>query len=291
MKHKLISFCLVILLLTALPLTVSAEEFDASQRGSISVSLVWKDGNVAIADAELSVFYVASVELSSDGKLRYTYTEDFADCGFSLDDPELVAKLDAFVVEHSVDCLKIVTDAQGNALCTDLPLGLYFVKQAGSVEGFAPCTSFLVTIPFATENDFLYHVDASPKTDVVKLIDIVICKVWNTDEYTPISDYVTVQLLRNETVVETAVLNDANNWQVLYADMPESDAYRIVEVDVPKGFIATYSQNGYIFTVTNTASLPHTGQIIWPIPVFALAGILLLMLGFVILRKPGNENA
>ena len=37
--------------------------------------------------------------------------------------------------------------------------------------------------------------------------------------------------------------------------------------------------------------LAQTGQLVWPIPVFALAGIFFLMAGFVILRKPGKQNA
>ena len=290
MRNKLMLFCLA-LLLAVLPLTASAQTIDPEQKGSISVSLVSKDDGTSMEGAELSVFYVASVTQTTDGKLTYYYTADFADCDFPLDDPDLVLKLYAYVTEHPVDCRTIVTDTHGNAICEDLPLGLYFVKQTAELDGFAPCTSFLVTVPLETEDGFVYHVDASPKTSVAQLIDITIRKVWNTDEYTPISGYVTVQLLRNNTVVATAILNDANEWQIIYTDMPESDAYSIIELDVPKGFIATYSQSGYLFTVTNTASLPHTGQIVWPIPVFALAGILFLMLGFVLLRKPGNQDA
>ena len=288
MKHKLLSLCLVILLLAVFPLTAAAEEFDPEQLGSISVSLVSKDGNNALEGAELSVFYVASVRYSEDGKLLYNYTEDFAACDFPLDDPELIRKLDIYVTENPVDCRKIVTDSLGKATCEGLPLGLYFVKQTA---GFAPCTPFLVTVPMATEEGFEYDVDASPKTDVARLIDITIRKIWNTDRSTPGTASVTVQLLRNDTVLETAILNAQNNWQVTYTDMPESDGYRIMEVNVPRGFTATYSRDGYHFTVTNTPSLAQTGQLIWPIPVFSVAGIVFLMLGFVILRKPGKENA
>jgi hypothetical protein len=100
-----------------------------------------------------------------------------------------------------------------------------------------------------------------------------------------------VQLLRNGVVVETATLSDQNNWQVTYTDMPESDVYSIVEVNVPRGFTATYSQSGYVFTVTNTASLVQTGQMIWPIPVLAMAGLCLITVGTIVLRKTRNENA
>lgn len=291
MNKKLLSFCLVLLILAAFPLTAAAQEFDLDQRGSISVSLVSKDGNTPLAGAELSVFYVASVRCNDEGKLVYVYTEEFADCGFPLDDPGLIDKLDAYVTENTVPCQIIATDAQGTAVCQELSLGLYFIKQTGSVEGFALSAPFLVTVPYETEEGFVYQVDASPKTDVARLIDITIRKIWNTDDAEPGADQVTVQLLRYETVLDTAVLNEQNNWQVTYTDMPESDGYRIIEVNVPQGFTATYGRNGYSFTVTNTPSLAQTGQVIWPIPVFTLAGMIFLMMGFVILRKPGKKNA
>ena len=137
----------------------------------------------------------------------------------------------------------------------------------------------------------MYDVNASPKTEVVKLVSITIKKVWNTDESTSATDSVTVQLLKDGVLIATAVLNDQNQWQVVYTNMPESDAYTIVEVDVPEGFVASYSQNGYIFTVTNTASLIQTGQLIWPIPVLAMAGLFLIVVGSIVLRKTRKENA
>ena len=137
----------------------------------------------------------------------------------------------------------------------------------------------------------MYDVNTSPKTDVARLTAITIKKVWNTDASTKAADSVTVQLLRDGVVVETATLSDQNNWQVTYTDMPESDAYSIVEVNVPKGFTATYSQSGYVFTVTNTASLAQTGQMIWPIPVLAMAGLCLITVGTIVLRKTRNKNA
>lgn len=101
----------------------------------------------------------------------------------------------------------------------------------------------------------------------------------------------TVQLLRNGKVVETATLSENNNWQVTYTDMPESDAYSIQEVNVPKGFTATYKQNAYVFTVTNTSTLIQTGQLIWPIPMLAFIGVLLIATGVVFLQKKRNQDA
>lgn len=291
MKNKWISFCLIAWILAFLPLTVTAQEFDPDQRGSISVSLVSSDEEMPMTGAELSVYYIATVDLNTQGELHYICSDPFAEAGLSPEDPELVAKLDAFVAESAVPVRKMLTDHQGKAVCEDLPLGLYFVKQTGETEDFAPCASFLVTLPMKTEEGFRYDVDATPKTDVAKYIDITIQKVWNTGAAVKIPDSVTVQLLLGDTVVQTATLNEENTWQITYSDLPESDAYRIKEVNVPKGFTATYAQKEYTFTVTNTPSLAQTGQLIWPIPVFAMAGIALLVTGFAVLRKSGKANA
>lgn len=291
MRNKLISFCLIIWLLAVLPLTVMAQQFDHSRRGSISVSLVDKNSGKPMAGAELSVYYVATAGVNTNGNLNYGYTESFRECGFSLEDPALLQKLDAFVSDNGVSAQKIVTDSQGNALCGDLPLGLYFVKQTGAVEGFAPCTPFLVTVPMKTDSGYEYHVNASPKTDVARFTDITIKKVWNTGTSSGIPASVTVQLLRGDEVVGTAILNQQNNWQMTYKNMPESDSYSILETNVPQGFTATYNQNGYVFTVTNTPALAQTGQMIWPIPVFALAGLIFLIAGLLILRKTGKQDA
>ena len=170
-------------------------------------------------------------------------------------------------------------------------MGLYFIRQVSAVEGFAPCTPFMVTVPGMNADGYVYEVNASPKTEVARLTSITIKKVWNTDASTEAADRVTVQLLRNGNVVKTANLNAQNNWQVTYTGMPESDAYSIQEIDVPKGFTATYSKTGYVFTVTNTSTLAQTGQLIWPIPVLAVGGMLLIAVGITLLQKKRKTNA
>jgi LPXTG-motif cell wall-anchored protein len=73
--------------------------------------------------------------------------------------------------------------------------------------------------------------------------------------------------------------------------MPESDAYTIKEINVPKGFTATYSKQGYVFTVTNSSALAQTGQLTWPIPVLAISGMLLIAAGIVLLQKKRKTYA
>ena len=291
MGRKILSLCLTALLLVTCVVTVSAVEFDPGKTGSISVTLTEQYEKTPIVGAELSVYYIATVGINTDKQLNYIYAEAFATTGLAIDDPDLAAKLDAYLSENEVTAIKLCTDTNGAASCTDLPLGLYFVRQTNTVEGFAPCTPFLVTVPMENAEGYVYAVNASPKTEVAKLTAITIKKVWNTDASTKTADSVTVQLLRNGKVVETAILSESNNWQITYTDMPESDAYSIIEMNVPQGFTATYKQQGYVFTVTNTSTLIQTGQPIWPIPVLAFIGVLLIAAGSVLLQKKRKQDA
>ena len=291
MRRKFISSILTIWVLLMMPMAVFAQDFSSDCIGSISVTLMAQDSKTPITGAELSLYYVATVRLNNKNNLSYTFSNTFEDCGCALDDPSLSTKLDTFVKDNSVSAAKLVTDAHGNVTFPNLPLGLYFVKQTSAVAGYAPCTSFLVTVPNQSADGYVYDVNASPKTDIARLTDITIRKIWNTDASTETADSVTVQLLRDGVVIETATLNAQNHWQVTYTDIPENDAYSIVEVNIPEGFTATYSKSGYVFTVTNTASLAQTGQMIWPIPVLAMAGLCLITVGTIVLRKTRNKNA
>ena len=291
MIRKIITVCVTILLLLTCSHTVFAEDFDKSKTGSVSVTLIEQKQNEPIVGAELSVYYVATVAINSSGNLNYAFTDAFEDSEINIDDPSIATKLDAFVLEHNVSSVKVTTNENGTATCKDLALGLYFIRQTGAVEGFAPCTPFMVTLPGKNAEGYVYDVNASPKTEVARLTSITIKKVWNTDKSTEAADSVTVQLLRNGNVVKTATLNAQNNWQVSYTDMPESDAYSIKEENVPKGFTATYQQNGYVFTVTNTSTLIQTGQLMWPIPVLAISGMFLIAAGITLLHKKRKTNA
>ncbi len=288
MSRKIIALSVALLFIVSCSLTAMAQDVDVTRLGSLSVSLA--DQDEPLVGAELSVYHVAKIQ-QKDGAFSYVCTEDFEAFSADVAESDLAVRLDAFTAERDLPHVKMATDSQGVAKCDGLELGLYFVKQTGAVEGFAPCTPFVVTIPFEGDDGYEYDVNATPKTEASRLVSITITKVWNTDASTKAADSVTVQLLRDGNVVETAVLSDENGWAVTYSDMPAGDGYSVAEVDVPKGFTATYSQSGYDFTVTNTSTLIQTGQLIWPIPVLAVGGMLLVALGVALLHGKRKENA
>ena len=289
MKHKIKSAFLVLILLISTTTCVKAEELDLNKTGSISIVLNELETKEPIIEAELAIYYIASVKELASGLLEYTYVDELANCGVSIMDSELVTKLDSLVSEMEYT-YTFITDHQGKAHISNLPLGLYYVKQINSVEGYAPCKSFIVTMPMKENASYIYDVNASPKTEVEKLISITIKKEWEADENATIPNEVTIQLYNEDTLVKTAVLNERNNWQISYENMPKSDAYVVKETNIADGFTPIYEEYNYIFTVTNVSSLVDTGQLFWPIPVLGFAGIMFITMGFLIIRKTGNSN-
>ena len=290
MCRKIIALAVTLLLLAACALPALANQFDPTRTGTISVTLTEKTEKRPIVGAELSLYYVATVGINMDGALNYIYTEEFAPADCPLDTPDLALLLDEYAAQKDLPATTLITDPAGTAVFQDLPLGMYLIRQTSAVSGYAPCTPFLVTLPGEHNGVFSYYVNATPKTEVAKLTSITIRKVWNTDGSVSAAEQVTVQLLRGDTVIETAVLNQENDWQVTYTDMPEGDNYSIKEVNVPKDFTASYKQSGYVFTVTNTHTLAYTGQLIWPIPVLAAMGMLFLLVGICLVQKKRGAN-
>ena len=291
MRRKIFALFVVAVMLLSIVPSVFSGEFDSMKKGSISVTLAEQYEKTPISGAELSLYYVATVSVNNKGNLSYEYVDHFADSSVALDDPQLSLKLSALVSDENAEAEKKVTDEKGSAVWSDLELGLYLICQTGAVDGYATISPFLITVPASGADNYVYDVNASPKTEVARLTAITIKKVWNTDASVSAAEKVTVQLLQNGRVVKTAVLSEENDWQVSYADMPESDTYSVKEVDIPKGFTATYKQEGYVFTVINTSTLIQTGQNFLPIPILALCGIALISAGILILRKKGRNDA
>ena len=285
----------IVLVLTALlMLSCSVPALAAGSRpdtGSITITMADATDKTPIVGAQLDLYRVASLTIDPGDNMYYSYTDEFRSCGYELTDTNLANLLAAFVEGKGIQATQLVTDSSGKALADALPLGLYLVKQTAAVNGYAPCKPFLVSVPALIENALVYDVQAAPKTDIEKLTSINIKKVWNVDRHSSVPSSVTVALHDNGNLVGTFTLNAANNWQVSLANLPLSDSYSVTEQNVPKGFTATYSKSGDTFIVTNTSTLAQTGQLIWPIPILATLGMLLLALGFVILRKPGKSDA
>ena len=125
------------------------------------------------------------------------------------------------------------------------------------------------------------------------LTDLTVQKVWAGDsgklEGRPSS--VTVALYNGDTQVDKVVLNADNKWTHTWKDLDATADWSVKELNVPKGYKDSYKTKDNVVTVTNTASLIQTGQLNWPIMVFSLLGILLILCGLLMMRKRKHERA
>ncbi|MBQ7982070.1 MAG: Cna B-type domain-containing protein, partial [Clostridia bacterium] len=101
-------------------------------------------------------------------------------------------------------------------------------------------------------------------------------------------DRVAVTLYNGTEAVETVWLGEWNNWTYTWDELDGNGEWSVLETQIPSAYTPSYSVSGDVVTITNTASLIQTGQVMWPIPVFCVLGILLIGTG--IFLAAGNRR-
>ena len=258
---------------------------DFSRKGSIEVTLHEMSEDTYVEGAEITIYKIADAYL--DGvNLAFKYTDEFSSCSVSLDDltiDDLSKKITLCVKPESIGS-SLITNDFGTVIFNDLDLGLYLVSQTNKVEGYSNIDSFLVQIPKVIDNSWTYDIIANPKTDIYKEIDLVVNKVWNTDS-NKLPEKVEIELLLDGEVIDTVILNSSNKWTHTFKNLEKSDKYSVREINIPKGYKVSYTNNEYIFTVTNTDTLANTGQLFYSIIILAVFGLIFILLGVIEIKK------
>lgn len=135
-----------------------------------------------------------------------------------------------------------------------------------------------------TQEDYV-----APQT--AKPVDLTVVKKWD-DKGKNRPDSVKATLYDGDTAVETVLLGDWNDWSYSWKKLDGKGNWQIVETNIPKGYVPSYSYEDGVVTITNTATLIQTGQLNWPIPVMCGLGLALIIYGVIVLRKKRkNERA
>lgn len=258
---------------------------DFSKKGSIEIVLEEKTDDTAVEGAEVTIYKIADA-YNKDYNLTFKYTDEFDYCEVSLDDlreESLSKEITKCVTDDSVGVSQL-TNEDGVVLFDELDLGLYLVSQTNKVEGYSNIDSFLVMIPKVIDNSWTYDIEANPKTDIYKVIDITVNKVWNTDD-NDLPEKVDIQLYRGDELIDSIVLNRDNNWTHTWKELEKSDNYSVKEVNIPKGYKVTYKNDGYTFVVTNTDTLANTGQLFFSIIILAILGMCFIIVGFIQIKR------
>ena len=147
----------------------AAHQPDYTKTGSVAVDIVTAKGNT-VAGGKLTLYRVADA-VADNGNNLLEFTEDFADCGLSLDGiededtgaPSLALALAEYVEEKGIKGTELSVDDKGHADFEDLTLGLYLIVQSEANEEYAPIRPFLVTVPIWDGEKLVYDVNAKPK--------------------------------------------------------------------------------------------------------------------------------
>lgn len=115
-----------------------------------------------------------------------------------------------------------------------------------------------------------------------------VVKVWNDRGYEDERpERIQVHLLRNGEIYDTQTLDESNQWQTAWENLPARDEngngiiWSVQEAELP-GYHAGYTEVGEHMIITNSIArptLPQTGLMWWPIPVLTALGLVMLILG------------
>lgn len=283
MKRKVNYLFIVIILFISLITNVKANTIDLSKKGSISVTLKEKSENVLIDGAEITIYHIGDASIK-DNNLVFNKREELT-CDVSLDnlkDTKLVSDIAKCINDNIIKY--VGTTDNGKVTFNNLNQGLYLVTQTKSTEGYSDIDSFLVAIPKVEDNKWIYNINALPKVDIYKVIDLVVEKKWNTISKN-IPKYVNIELYKGEELIDTIELSEENNWTYTFEGIEKSDKYTIKEINLPKGYTPSYKVDGYSFTVTNTDTLANTGQIFYPIIISFIAGFIFIVFGIKFIKE------
>ncbi len=318
----------LLLLYIAVP-AFSAESINPNN--NIRLTLLYKDNGVPLSGAEFSIYKVAAADKHGNLTVTKEFSGYNINIvnNSSQEWKALASTLEGYVLRDKIlptDRKK--TNKQGTALFPNnvkkLTCGMYLVLGKNHTQNNKVYESqpFMVLLPMRDKasDKWNYDVSVSPKyaSHPQNKTDKVTCKVlkvWQdkgNEKKRP--KQVVVQLLRDGKIFDTVKLNSGNNWRYKWSKLDADHKWTVAEKEL-KGYTVSISKEGVTFVITNTYAsvpkdnpqkpvvppdqvssnrnnrLPQTGQLWWPVPLFAAIGLIFIVVGLLhIRRKKDGEN-
>lgn len=264
---------------------------NSNKTGTVTINLKESNNNISLEGVEITIYKIATAT-SENNNLKFIYIDNIKKCNGDLSnlaDPSLTSIIDKCINDKNLPLQTKLTNEEGLVKFDNLELGLYLVKQTNKVEGYSNIDPFLVTIPKEMDNKWTYEIVASPKTDSIRLMDIIVEKKWDAiSNNTP--KEVTIQLLKEDEIIDTIILNEENNWTYTWKQIERSDKYSVKEINIPTGYTATYRQIENKFIITNTKTLVQTGQNTLLIELLLISGLIFILLGIIYNKRKKIEK-
>ena len=296
-----------------LPVTaLAAGSIDLNHSHSLTVTAVY--GQKPISGMQFDAYLISTVDECGELTVIDRYQEYADDLDIrGKDDERWQAMTQVLAREIMLDndqkpSRSVVTDADGVAAFTDIPMGLYLIIGHGvEKDGYVYSTSpFFAIVPEQdmSSNSWNYDVvaNAKPGREPVKA-DYEVIKVWKDDchkDQRPQS--ITISLICDGDVYDTITLPYNGAWKYTWKNLETNHQWTVAEKAVDGYRTEEIRQEGNTFIITNTCNkpdvptepgkpaLPWTGQLWWPVPILIAVGLLFVVIGLVRRRGAANEK-
>jgi hypothetical protein len=232
------------------------------------------------ADAESELVYKFTGGFAALGQSENENENESSKSGITLPQPQqaeslndaanLAAQLAAYAQANGVDGKTVTVDENGVAAFDELENGLYLLVQDTAPSGYQTLRPFLVEVPTMQENGLLFDLQAYPKLAVKTTTN------EGGDDDDPDTPW---WLLLLPLIGVPFIGGDDDTESGTVVQTP-------AEAEIP---VEEESGSGTVTDEPANAVLPQTGQLNWPVPVLALAGLSLVLLGAA-LRRSGKDE-
>lgn len=286
---------------------------DVNRIGSITLTLTDDETGAVIPGGTIVVYQVADL-VSGDNGYVWQYTEDFSDCTESLEyleSTDLVDSLVSYVNEQELERTEIAIDSEGKAYYEDAGVGLYLIIQTQAAEGYEAFLPFLVSVPYESTSGWIYDVDATPKIEPVTQSETDAQGSGETEpggvtpsesESESQSESVSEPQSESESELQSESRSELQSENESESELesesetePESSGSETelestdetetesgggeTEPETQKETKSGTGTESESESATESNTLPQTGQLLWPIPVLAILGVLLIVVG------------
>lgn len=294
-RKKLLALLLTCVLICALSVTAFAKETpDLGKTGSLSLTMLYQ--GKAVSGGTVTAYRVGDVAVNN-GNYSFVLSTEFAESEADLSNLSaagLAQTLADYAEKQKLTGTSAAIGNDGKAEFSGIKLGLYLIVQTKAASGYEKALPFLVSVPMYVDGSYVYDVDATPKITPVKPTPSDPDTPTPTpDTPTPTPDTPTPTPDTPTPTPDTPTPTPDTPTPTPDTPTPTPDTPTPTP-DTPTPTPDTPTPTPNTPTPTpDIPKLPQTGQLNWPIPVLAGAGLCLILLGWALRcgkRKDDHET-
>ena len=309
----LLCFCLCMLPCQVLAASTTEAKETTSPDKDCSLTIAYRHDGKSFSNHPVRLYKIADV--SAD--FQYGLTEPFANSGLILNGVQSVSEwnvirstLETHILAYDVDAdLTGVTDQDGQVCFQALKPGLYLATtdQVIQQDWIYAFDSALVALPgLGTDGLWQHEVVVTSKSTAIPPVNtdqeiaFNVLKLWKGDNgRSDRPQSIEVEIFRDGESYQTVILSEENHWAFSWFAKDDGVTWKVVERNVPTGYIMTVEQRESAFIITNArqdASDPpppqtgDTSHILLYTVMMYVSGTMLIILGITRKRKRHEET-